>query len=140
MTDPPCPLCRAATESFRLIDDDAYAFATVNRAPMNDLHFLVLPKRHVEQLDGLSAEETRSMAMLLFRLEKAIMKARDGSGGVMIFMGRGAHKSLEHLHFHILPTKGDPRRLISAHDQVPYKEWADERKLIAIKEQIMPFL
>src|SRR3989344_1277662 len=69
-----CALCRAQHEDYRLVYKDEHCFCIANIEPLNDGHFMVLPTRHVCELDAFEPMELKAIHDLLHRLSGAIKK------------------------------------------------------------------
>lgn len=130
-----CPLCEAANQTFRLIKKSDLAFCTVNHEPLNSGHVMVLPIRHVTTLCELSADESKDIFLLIHEIKEKINELFEHSA--IIEMNTGEHGSQEHLHFHILPSKGGLRRLVSKYEEVSFRERASEEKLQAMKQKLI---
>ncbi len=116
-----CPFCAC---NDRVLVDTRTAFLTYAKAQYHEHHMLVIPKRHVIRLSELTDSEREEIDSLIARavnaLERLNMKnisvlVRDGA------VGNGANKSIDHLHYHIVPevrigtidSKGEDRRVMS---------------------------
>jgi len=81
-------------------DDNFIAFKDIN--PKADLHILIVPKRHIDNIDEL--EEKELVADLIF-LAKQITKLFDvaRSGYKLIFnVKAGGGQLINHIHLHLL--------------------------------------
>jgi ATP adenylyltransferase len=84
------------------------AFVTLAKYPYNPGHLLVLPTRHVGELEELTLEENAEVARLLQRGVAALRAASDPHGfNIGLNLGRVAGAGLpEHLHWHVVPRWG----------------------------------
>lgn len=89
----------------RILCRGEHAFVTLAKYPYNPGHLLVLPTRHVGELEELSAEENAEVAALLQRGIRAVRAAADPHGfNVGLNLGRVAGAGIpEHLHWHVVP-------------------------------------
>lgn len=103
-----CFLCIKKTRGYRqrrfILAETQHAFVILNKYPYTAGHLMVVPWRHVCDLDGLSREELAAMFELVrfasARLRKAIKP--DGMN-IGINLGKTAGSSTEeHLHIHIV--------------------------------------
>jgi ATP adenylyltransferase len=81
------------------------AFVVMNKYPYANAHVMVVPKRHVGNLEDLTDEELLDMIRLL-KLSVKVLKETVDAGGVNvgINMGRAAGAGLEeHVHIHVVP-------------------------------------
>ena len=78
------------------------AFLDIN--PLADGHTLVVPKREVERLDQLTADESADIGRVLPEIARRIVAAT-GAAGYNILQNNGAVSGQEimHVHFHIIP-------------------------------------
>lgn len=98
-----CPFCTPERE---IIIENKWALAFFDQYPVTDGHCLVIPKRHVEDLDDLTIDEYHS----LFELVKSIidyLKKNQGQDSFNIGanLGRAAGQTINHIHVHVIPRK-----------------------------------
>lgn len=101
-----CIFCRIAQGKIPseqvLSDDAAFAFMDIN--PLAEGHVLLIPRKHYETIDELSAEDA---AALLRHLPALVQAVRDvtGCAGVNVLQNNGkvAHQAVPHVHFHVIP-------------------------------------
>lgn len=102
-----CSFCQEKPENF--IDTGKYFYVIPARAPYTKDHILIIPKRHVNTLLTLSKAETLEMYKLVDKRAKKLrtkyktinLLLRDG-----LVTDRIINKSVNHLHFHLLPNTG----------------------------------
>ena len=98
-----CPFCEI-DEQFKIYENE-YMHLIPARAPYVEDHLLVIPKRHVTLLQELSHEELQSLHALIDKRAKKLhtkhkdvnLLLRDG------LVGGASEKSINHLHFHLIP-------------------------------------
>ncbi|MRI83025.1 MAG: HIT family hydrolase [Nitratiruptor sp.] len=81
------------------------AFAIMNRYPYTPGHFMVIPYRHIDNLEGLEEAIWLEMAQLSQR-GVALLKEVLGAEGVNLGMNLGAAAGAgiaEHIHLHLVP-------------------------------------
>lgn len=95
-------------EDDRILARDPLAFVTLAKYPYNPGHLLVLPVRHVGDLEDLTPEENAAIASMLQRGLAAIRKASQPQGfNIGLNLGRVAGAGIpEHLHWHVVPRWG----------------------------------
>lgn len=83
-------------------DDDVLAFRDIN--PQAPVHFLVIPKKHIDSLTGVGPAEERLMARIVAAINNIAEKQGLLAGGfrVVTNIGREAGQTVGHLHFHVL--------------------------------------
>ena len=103
-----CFLCRAlrdrSPDSF-VVRRGRRAFVTLNIYPYSNGHLLVVPNRHVADLEALTPAEEREMTALLRRSLVALKKLLRPHGfNVGLNLGRAAGAGIAtHLHVHVVP-------------------------------------
>jgi len=82
-------------------DETVYAFRDI--APQAPTHILVVPKAHIEDCNGITAENSAVVAHI-FEVIPQIAKAESLENGYRVVSNCGddACQSVHHLHFHIL--------------------------------------
>jgi diadenosine tetraphosphate (Ap4A) HIT family hydrolase len=109
----PCPLCqRLALPD--LLAENALAVAFKDAFPVSPGHALIVPRRHVEGLFDLTAEEQAALWRLLPEV-KARLDSRHAPAGynVGVNVGEAAGQTVPHVHVHLIPRYAgdveDPR-------------------------------
>ena len=104
-----CVFCALAASDdphgARVLARDELAFATLAKYPYNPGHLLLLPVRHVDDLEGMTDEENAEVARLLQRSLRALRGTAEPQGfNVGLNLGRVAGAGIpEHLHWHVVP-------------------------------------
>ncbi len=102
---PDCLFCSIAAgdiPSERVLEtDDVLAFRDVN--PQAPVHVLVVPRRHVEDLHSLAADDP-ILGELVRAAQQVAEQAGIAAGGyrVVANVGPDAGMSVPHLHLHVL--------------------------------------
>jgi ATP adenylyltransferase len=98
----PCVFCNP-TEL--LLVTQPSAFVVLNKYPFAAGHLLVVPRRHVSDLDGLEPAESDAFFRLVRESVARLRKAISPEGvNVGINLGKAAGAGIaEHLHAHIVP-------------------------------------
>lgn len=103
MSDKTCPFCDAEE---RVLKENEHAKVLLSNPRKTAGHFLVLPKRHIEQPWELSGEEVRAIFSLIFFIEQKVLgKLGDGCDirqNYRPFM-RQNNLKVDHIHFHVIP-------------------------------------
>lgn len=109
--DKECVFCLAirsgvSQDSLILWESETVAII-MNKYPYNNGHLLVVPKRHLADLNDLNSEEFQELHLGIQRainaLRKAATKGPDGFN-VGLNLGRAAGAGLPgHLHYHVIP-------------------------------------
>jgi ATP adenylyltransferase len=108
--DRECVFCRIAASGPPSVDNlvvwrSDLSYAVLNAYPYASGHLLVMPVRHVGELDALSAEESDDLWAGTRRAVAAITAAYEPDGINMgANLGRAAGAGIpSHLHMHVLP-------------------------------------
>jgi ATP adenylyltransferase len=89
---------------------DDLAFVTLAKYPYNPGHLLILPVRHVGDVEDLSEAEQASIDRLLRRSLRALRGVAEPQGfNIGLNLGDAAGAGIpEHLHWHVVPRwRGD---------------------------------
>lgn len=97
-----CPLC--SREYNKIISQNDKAFLTYSIAPYCKYHLLVVPKRHILQFEKLTKLEKEKIDILLHRGISDIKSLGYPDYSILIRSGEKTGRSLEHLHYHIIPS------------------------------------
>ncbi len=103
-----CIFCKLDNE--RIVDENALAYAIIDRFPTSEGHTLIIPKRHEGDYFLLSKEEKTCCDELLARARNRILASDPQVEGfnVGINIGEVAGQSVFHCHIHLIPRrKGD---------------------------------
>jgi len=82
-----------------------HAYVVMNKYPYNNGHIMVVPNKHVDSFEKLTAEEYDYLCKLLKESIKVVNKTYNPQGcNIGMNMGRAAGAGIDqHLHFHIVP-------------------------------------
>ena len=85
-------------------DELVYAFRDIN--PQAPTHILVIPKAHIDSVNGIT-EENSAVVAHIFEVIPGIAKAEGLENGYRVVSncGQDAGQTVFHLHFHILGGK-----------------------------------
>ncbi len=101
--NPNCPFCSLDT---RVLKENNLAQAFLSNPRKVPGHFLVIPKRHIEQPWDLTKEELADIFELIFFIEKRIVsqlgEGADIRQNYRPFLKQGKLK-VDHVHFHVYP-------------------------------------
>jgi len=101
-----CVFCKDSIrdENLTLYDDGSISIM-MNKYPYNTGHVLIVPNRHIANLEDMSSEERIKMFEMLesiVRILKKVMKPEGFNIGINLGRAGGAGIA-EHLHLHIVP-------------------------------------
>ncbi|MBQ6719872.1 MAG: histidine triad nucleotide-binding protein [Oscillospiraceae bacterium] len=100
-----CKIIAGDIPSAKVWEDDlCYAFRDI--APQAPTHILVVPKAHIDSVNGITVENSAVVAHI-FEVIPQIAKAENLEGGYRVVSNCGADagQTVFHLHFHILGGK-----------------------------------
>lgn len=99
-----CIFCNSDSIKNTLINEFNDFLIVLNKYPFNPGHLLVIPKRHVEDIDELSENEFITLFELIKLSKKILNKiyAPDGFN-IGLNLGDAAGGSIKHLHVHLVP-------------------------------------
>ena len=109
-----CVFCEAASSTadrdHLVLARRPEAFVIMNRYPYSHAHIMVVPSRHVSQLDLLSIQERAAFFELVGDAQAALKEAFHPTGmNLGMNLGKAAGAGIaDHLHMHLLPRwEGD---------------------------------
>lgn len=98
-------IIRGEIPSQRVFENE-HVLAFLDLAPLADGHTLVVPKRQVEQLHELPADEAAEIGRVLGLLGERIRRATGAEGyNVLQNNGSAAGQVVMHVHFHLIPRR-----------------------------------
>ncbi|MEI6126835.1 MAG: HIT domain-containing protein [Pseudomonadota bacterium] len=103
-----CFLCinkrRDSKKKKLILAETLHCYVILNKYPYTSGHLMVIPKKHVADLDGLTQEELTDFFLLVRAAAAALKKALRPDGLNMgVNLGKVAGASAEdHFHFHIV--------------------------------------
>ncbi len=99
-----CPFCRiaAGTLEAHIVyrDDVCLVFRDIH--PQAPVHLLIIPIRHIENLQAIGEEEKTLMGHLLLIASQVARRMHLDDYRIVINNGSGAGQSVFHLHLHLL--------------------------------------
>ena len=97
-----CKIIAGEIPSNRIYEDDScYAFYDID--PQAPIHFLVVPKQHIQSADELTDENAAVVSHIFLVIQK-IAKDLGLENGYRIVnnCGKDGGQTVPHLHFHVL--------------------------------------
>ncbi len=93
-------------------DDDMLAFHDIN--PLAPVHFMIIPKKHVDSLATVTDEDAPALGRMMAKAGRlaAEQGARDGFRTI-INTGRIGRQDVYHLHIHIIGGPDPLPRMIA---------------------------
>jgi len=88
--------------------EDEHVLAFLDIGPLSEGHTLLIPKERKAYLHELSEESAAALGRVLPRLCRAVMKATGATDyNVLQNNGPAAHQVVMHVHFHVIPKRGE---------------------------------
>lgn len=85
-------------------DDKMLCFYDID--PQAPVHFLAIPKKHIDSLDTITKEDAEIVAYILLQIPKLCTQLNITKGyRVVTNCGVDGGQSVEHLHFHVLAKR-----------------------------------
>ncbi len=106
-----CKIVAGEIPSSKVYEDDKIlAFRDIN--PQAPVHILVIPKEHIPSLDGVTPENSATLAYLFEKIPTIAKEAGLTTGYRLISnCGPDACQTVPHLHFHILGGRPLPETM-----------------------------
>ena len=99
-----CPFC--GVEEDRILIQDDLAIGFMDGYPVAEGHSLVIPRRHVQSLFELPADEQARVWSMVTRLRTMLIERyRPGGFNIGINDGRASGQTVAHAHVHIIPRR-----------------------------------
>lgn len=101
-----CKIVAGEIPSTKLYEDDEMlAFLDIN--PMAPVHFLVIPKKHIDSLLDTKPEDAALLGKLLFKAQELAKEKGCGEKGgrFVINAKKDGGQTVNHLHVHFLGGK-----------------------------------
>lgn len=102
-----CPFCAIANDAAphaRVLYRDERVVAFFPLDPATRGHTLVVPRRHIPDVSGLTSTEARDLAVAVQRVAAMIMAGVQPQGlNIIQSNGSAATQTVDHLHVHLVP-------------------------------------
>lgn len=99
-----CLFCEIINEnipSTKVYEDDMiYAFKDIN--PVAPVHFLVVPKEHIENVNEINAENSKYVSHIFEKIPEIAKSQGIDSYRIINNCGKDAGQTVMHLHFHVI--------------------------------------
>ena len=95
-----CELCRLA----EVVLENELAYVRPDKNALSRGHMLVVPKRHVADFFGMSADEQAAVLRLLNQAQHFVSERYSPDGyNIGVNIGKAAGQSRMHVHVHLIP-------------------------------------
>ncbi|WP_020615500.1 HIT family protein [Paenibacillus daejeonensis] len=96
-----CQLANQLIEA-HVVYEDEWITCILDIDPLNEGHTLILPKRHIRELDELDDRTLQSVMKASVLLSTALNKIYKPDG-ISILQNGGSFNDLDHYHMHVFP-------------------------------------
>ena len=99
----PCIFCKIANKEIpsKIVYEDSQILGFDNIEPEAPIHFLFIPKQHIEWQDELAGDKLKLLASLILAAKKVAFEKGIGRACKFIFnIGETGH--IPHIHLHLL--------------------------------------
>lgn len=128
-----CLFCKIAAKEIpaEVIYEDEHVVAFLDIYPMTPGHTVIIPKKHAENIIGLSEEEVGPLFSAVKKMT-ALLSEKLKPEGFTIGINHGRTAGMDHLHVHVVPRyEGDGGGSIHSVVRYPSEEsLADMKKKI----------
>ena len=104
-----CVFCKIMNKLLpaKIIKENDFVFAIEDKFPKAPIHYLIIPKRHIEDLKDIT-EDDRDFLWGMLRMIRDLAKELPGSKSFNVLSnnGRDAGQSVPHLHWHFISGRG----------------------------------
>ena len=97
-----CPFCEVSEERKFIVND--VAFLTYGVAPYHEHHLLVVPKKHHVSFMTFGNNEAEKIWDLIRKGAGILLELGYDNYSVLVREGKNESKSIEHVHYHIIPN------------------------------------
>jgi len=101
-----CIFCKIANKEIKaeIVYEDEKILAFKDLKPVSPVHFLFIPKKHIETLNDISEEDAGLVERLFFRIREIAANEGISEDGyrVVVNCNKNAGQEVFHLHVHLL--------------------------------------
>jgi histidine triad (HIT) family protein len=98
-----CKIIAGQIPDYRIYEND-YVIALLDIHPCSKGHAVIIPKKHIADLNEVSAEEMSAISAGVLNVYKLVSeKIKPDAMNIGINNGKAAGQAVSHLHWHIIP-------------------------------------
>lgn len=102
----PCAFCNSQVQDAQKFYEDSLVMVLYTHKPIFPGHCLIIPKRHVERYEDLSAAEARQIFQVTKKVHQAIESTLQTPSYLLLQKnGQEVNQTVPHVHFHYIPRK-----------------------------------
>ncbi|MGL4990871.1 MAG: histidine triad nucleotide-binding protein [Sarcina sp.] len=98
-----CKIAKGEIPSKKIYEDDnVIAFHDIS--PEAPVHFLVIPKAHIQSVNDINEENANIIAHIFIVINKIVKELEVDKDGYRVVTNCGKHggQTVDHIHFHVL--------------------------------------
>lgn len=103
-----CIFCKIINEdipSYKVYEDNK-VLAFFDILPISPGHTIVVPKKHVADVENMPLEDFNAMAQVVKKIGKVMLESLDVKGySIFLDNKSAANQHVPHVHFHVVPRK-----------------------------------
>jgi len=100
-----CKIAKGKIQS-KVITETNNSIAFLDASPLTKGHTLIIPKKHHEKIQNMSAEENNDLFSTLHKIISSVDKLT-GSTLIAVHNGKQAGQEIPHVHIHLVPRSSD---------------------------------
>jgi len=100
-----CIFCQIAEhrQKAEIIFEDGQMIVIKDINPKAPVHFLIVPKKHIDSVNHLQEEDKELVSQMIFLARKMAQEQKIESGYKLLFnVGRQGGQLVDHLHLHLM--------------------------------------
>ncbi|OGF27621.1 hypothetical protein A2331_04370 [Candidatus Falkowbacteria bacterium RIFOXYB2_FULL_34_18] len=100
-----CKIIAGDIPSYKVYEDKQ-VLAFFDILPISPGHTIIVPKKHLSDLEDLTNEEFSAIALATKKIGKAVLSGLDVKGySIFLDNKSAANQHVPHIHFHLVPRK-----------------------------------
>ena len=103
-----CIFCKIISGEIpaKILKESSNSISFLDASPLAEGHTLVIPKKHHQKIQDMSAEENNDLFSLVYQMVSKVDKIT-GATLVAVHNGEQAGQEIPHVHVHLVPRSKD---------------------------------